>query len=402
MNAFYQARQFADSQDDRQRMLQQEQNAMGMANTAGKIENAFMQGNPQQAGALAQSSGDAGLMQGAQQRQQGIQQAGDERQGQMYERIGQIANGMRTVPVAQRGAALRSVAPELFSFGATPEMLAQWEAALSDPTQSDAALEAISSRVNRPQDVFGASAPRMQGANDVPLTYQGGVATQGAPNPMGVANQRIAQQNANTAQQRANTPRGPLVSVNTGEAQSDPFGATLAEAEANMFADFIQIGQSAQRNLVQVDRLESLMTNVDGGMGTAIQSLAGSFGINSEGLSDIQAADALISAMVPAQRPPGSGPMSDADLDLFKRSLPRLINAREGNAIIIQTLRGINEYDYQLGQIAQAAAAGQMNRAQAREAVNALHNPLARFRSEAGAAPRTRRYNPETGQIEEQ
>jgi hypothetical protein len=210
LNAFTSGRQFRDGQQDRQA-------AQGMANTQGKIENAFMSGNPQQAGALAQSSGDAGMMQGVQQRQQEQQQAGQAQDGRRSERLGSFANSMRTIPVAQRAAALQTIAPELFSMGATPDMLAQWEQVLSDPQRSDAALEALSSAVNRPQDVYGAGASQMQGENQVLNRFQGGELTQGPVNPNAPINQAVDQQNANTAQQRANTPRGPLVNVQTGE-----------------------------------------------------------------------------------------------------------------------------------------------------------------------------------------
>jgi hypothetical protein len=86
--------------------------------------------------------------------------------------------------------------------------------------------------------------------------------------------------------------------------------------------------------------------------------------------------------MVPAQRPAGSGPMSDADLDLFKRSLPRLINTPEGNNLIVETMRQINQYDLALSNIAQRAAARELDRSQARQAVNSLQNPIDLVRAE--------------------
>jgi hypothetical protein len=217
LNAFTSGRQFRNDQQDRQRMLQQEQAAQGMANTQGKIENAFMQGNPQQAGALAQSSGDAGLMQGVQQRQQGMQQATRDQDGQRNDRLGQFATGLAATPVAQRGQAFDAIVPELFSYGLTPDQAVDIRSRLVDPNQSDAVIAAYMSRSVSPDTMFEATAPQMQGENQVLNRFQGGELTQGPVNPNAPINQAVDQQNANTAQQRANTPRGPLVNVQTGE-----------------------------------------------------------------------------------------------------------------------------------------------------------------------------------------
>jgi len=104
------------------------------------------------------------------------------------------------------------------------------------------------------------------------------------------------------------------------------FEEKFAELDAKALADVAGVGATASRSLAQINRLEALLSNIDSGMGASIQQFAGNFGIQTDGLDDIQAASALINALVPAQRPPGSGPMSDADLELFKQSLPRIIN----------------------------------------------------------------------------
>ena len=106
--------------------------------------------------------------------------------------------------------------------------------------------------------------------------------------------------------------------------------------------------------------------------------------------------------------------MSDADLALFKRSLPRLINQPGGNKTIIETIRGITEYEIQAGEIADAVADRAITPVEGRKALRALQNPLARFkgtpdgangsRQGSGAVPgagsstgRQRARNPKTG-----
>jgi flagellar protein FlgJ len=68
--------------------------------------------------------------------------------------------------------------------------------------------------------------------------------------------------------------------------------------------------------------------------------------------------------------------MSDADLALFKQSLPRVINTPGGNELILQTLRGIAEYDMQAGQIAQRLASGEIDVPTYLRDMASLKNPI--------------------------
>jgi hypothetical protein len=185
---------------------------------------------------------------------------------------------------------------------------------------------------------------------------------------------------------RWNPNSSPVVEVNTGDGpQPDPFQETLMGAEAEQFVSFMERAPAAYRNLQQIDRLEGLLANTNTGIGAAARLRAREFGISlGDDVSDLEAANALISAMVPQQRPPGSGQMSDADLALFRESLPRLINTPEGNRVIIDTMRAVNQYDAALGQIAQAAASGEIDRTEARRQVNQLNNPIDQLRQELG------------------
>ena len=70
--------------------------------------------------------------------------------------------------------------------------------------------------------------------------------------------------------------------------------------------------------------------------------------------------------------------MSDADLALFRKSLPRLINQPGGNQKIIDTLVGVAQYDQQIGQIAQQALDGIISPQEAARRINSVPNPLRR------------------------
>jgi hypothetical protein len=120
-----------------------------------------------------------------------------------------------------------------------------------------------------------------------------------------------------------------------------------------------------------------------------LKQYAGEWGIDSSKLNDIQAAQAMINSLVPEQRAPGSGPMSDADLALFKQSLPRIINQPGGNETIIKMMRGIAQYDAEGANIVQRTRLpeGDPNRLTRHQAFSALQNrvnPLAEFKGSSG------------------
>ncbi len=165
------------------------------------------------------------------------------------------------------------------------------------------------------------------------------------------------------------------------------FEEKFAELDAKALADVAGVGATASRSLAQIGRLEALLSNIDSGMGASIKQFAGSFGVQTDGLDDIQAAAALINALVPAQRPPGSGPMSDADLELFKQSLPQIINSPGGNQIIINTMRGLAEYDAEGGRIVQRLRKREITQAEAFELLNSRPDPFAAFKAPTGPAP---------------
>lgn len=182
---------------------------------------------------------------------------------------------------------------------------------------------------------------------------------------------------------------GQTINVSTGDAGAGEFWNTLGGAVTGRYTGLIEAGNNAARTLGQLDQLETLLANTPQGFGAAATQFAGNFGIDLGDAEGVQAASALINQMVPAQRPPGSGPMSDADLELFKQSVPRLINQPGGNQMIIDTMRAINTYDLQAarivedftlrGQRAQTPEEADQLRSEMQAALNALQNPLENF-----------------------
>ena len=165
-------------------------------------------------------------------------------------------------------------------------------------------------------------------------------------------------------------------STNVTVGEGNKFYEALDKKNAETFSALSEEGMRGRSKIAQIDRLEQLLSQAPVGGGAALKLLAGEYGINTEGVSDLQAAQALINELVPQQRQPGSGPMSDADLALFKQSLPRVINQPDGNRMIIQTMRGITEYQVKMGEIADAVANREMTAQQGRDAIRNLANPL--------------------------
>lgn len=182
---------------------------------------------------------------------------------------------------------------------------------------------------------------------------------------------------------------GQTINVSTGDAGAGEFWDTLGGAVTGRYTGLIDAGNNAARTLGQLDQLETLLANTPQGFEAAATQFAGNFGIDLGDAQGVQAAAALINQMVPAQRPPGSGPMSDADLELFKQSVPRLINQPGGNQMIIETMRAINTYDLQAarivedftlrGQRAQTPGEADQLRSEMQTALNGLQNPLENF-----------------------
>lgn len=191
-------------------------------------------------------------------------------------------------------------------------------------------------------------------------------------------NYKYLTEDLNMAPEEALAQAGKVTGSNTtidmgGSGDQDEF----AKLDAQKLNEIGGIGLDATGSLARINRLESLLQNIDTGLGTSVKSFAGRFGIQTEGLSDIQAAEALINSLVPLQRPAGSGPMSDADLALFQRSLPSLINSPQGNQLIIDTMRGIAEYDAMGADIVQKYRSGEITVADAFAQLRARPDPLA-------------------------
>jgi hypothetical protein len=207
------------------------------------------------------------------------------------------------------------------------------------------------------------------------------VETKAAPGDIGAYEAALARgfiPPGTTFQQFMTMRRPPGTTVNVG-GEVSPFDKKVQEGKATMFLEIEKSGIAAQRSAQDINRLDKLLSNIDTGGAAAFKQFAGNFGINTENLDDIQAAQAIINKLVPAQRPSGSGPMSDADLELFKQSMPRIINQPGGNKLIIESMKAINRYLIEEGKIAAEVTARRITPEEGTARMFALGNPVQDF-----------------------
>lgn len=173
-------------------------------------------------------------------------------------------------------------------------------------------------------------------------------------------------------------------SLQNRRASDTKFAEKSGEENAKTFAEYQKTGIQSYVDLGNIDTLASALTNTPGGFANLVITQANNWGVGdmvSNGAGSVAVAEAMINKLVPAQRPPGSGAMSDADLDLFKRSLPRLQNSASGNQLIIETMRGIAGYNQNIGAIASRAMSGEITQSEALQQMREVPDPMASFKS---------------------
>jgi hypothetical protein len=175
---------------------------------------------------------------------------------------------------------------------------------------------------------------------------------------------------------------GPMVQIGGGESEFLKVGQ--AELARN-FAEMAQAGRDATSNLGRIKLLDELLDESDTGLSAGFLSRANQyFGVDFRS-APAAAAEAIISQLVPAQRPAGSGVISDADLALYKASLPAIQNQPNGNKLIVKSMVAITEHNARVGRIASRALTDpNFSIQQAEEEIAALPDPFESVRGFLG------------------
>jgi hypothetical protein len=179
--------------------------------------------------------------------------------------------------------------------------------------------------------------------------------------------------------------------------QSPAQAAQTAEATARVSAGTDQATKlaanrlQAQTNMSLAQYTERLLNEVEPGAITgATAQLREKFGLNVDANGGkVQALQAALERLANDQHKVGTGSVSDADLRSFQKQVPNLFGTKEGNQLIMDTIKGVAEYNDKATEAAAQWRAGKINLDQFNERIEKLPNPMdnfTRYQAERGAA----------------
>jgi hypothetical protein len=124
--------------------------------------------------------------------------------------------------------------------------------------------------------------------------------------------------------------------------------AERTKANAATYQGALESSANANHQLNNIDRMESLLNDLDTGKGEqalmGLASIGEQIGIKIDPkLGDKQAVQALANQLAIGMRQPGTGTMTDKDMDVFLQSVPSLQNTPDGNRKIMQTMAAFAE-----------------------------------------------------------
>jgi hypothetical protein len=129
-------------------------------------------------------------------------------------------------------------------------------------------------------------------------------------------------------------------------------GIAAVEAQAALLRPLATDLTSAYEGYQMVQELAGLSKDgVGGGIDEALNRIGNRLGVSLVGPKEKQF-QAIVSRLALSMRPPGSGAISDADLEAFFASVPNLMNSPEGNRLIVETLEKLFRYRLQIARIA--------------------------------------------------
>ena len=172
------------------------------------------------------------------------------------------------------------------------------------------------------------------------------------------------------------------------------FAKASGKHQAERFNELASDGQSAKQMLSDMNTLIDLGRTIGTGKGAELKAALGPYaeaaGVKIEGLSDIQAFEAIANRVAPSLRVKGSGAQSDLELKNFMKSLPNLGNTPEGNEILKTTLDGLYQNKVRAAEIGAKALSGAITRDEAETQLRKLPDPMEgyrEFQKKRGAAP---------------
>ena len=133
------------------------------------------------------------------------------------------------------------------------------------------------------------------------------------------------------------------------------------EANAATYQGALDSAAQASQQLSNIDRMASLLTDIETGKGEqalmGLASIGEQLGVKIDPkLGDKQAVQSLANQLAIGMRQPGTGTMTDKDMEVFLQSVPSLQNSPDGNRKIMQTMAAFAEKKQKEAEIMQAYA----------------------------------------------
>jgi hypothetical protein len=207
--------------------------------------------------------------------------------------------------------------------------------------------------------------------------------------------------------------RAGATAITTVERGERAFESEAGKRLATQYTEMVQAGRDARNYSAMLGILAEMAPQIGTGLSAQVRArlgpLAEALGVRVEGLGDTQAFQAIVNQLAPRMRAPGSGATSDMEMRQYLLALPTLMNTPEGNQLIAGVNRAIAESQIQAADIASQALEGTITRQEAERRLRALPNPLEAWLQTrrgttggggGGGGGATRRYNPQTGQLE--
>jgi hypothetical protein len=162
------------------------------------------------------------------------------------------------------------------------------------------------------------------------------------------------------------------------------FSKIAGKQQAERFNDLAAEGQQARQMISDIDTLTDLGAKIGTGKIAEAKAIVGPYaealGIKIDGLSEIQAYEAVVNRVAPSLRVKGSGAQSDMELRNFLKSLPTLGNTPEGNAIASEVMKGLQQNKILAAEIGAKALNGEITRSAAEKALRELPDPMENYR----------------------
>jgi len=180
-----------------------------------------------------------------------------------------------------------------------------------------------------------------------------------------------------------------------GSAQPEStFNVEMAKGQAKNFNEMAGELPAAKSDIANVKALRQQLDKLPGGFMGNAQAMAVRMGIKvGENASAVEAADAILARLTPAQRQGMPGAASDRDVAMFRAALPQLGQTKEGQKIILDTMEGLAQYKLKQAELAMQVSMGRMKPEQAMEALGNIPDPFDQFRAIQGKA------TPQTGPV---